>query len=80
MVIHTLLVSYVDRKNLGKKTLSFQHAISLSVCVMANQQQKPHVFTFYDRAKGAVDVVDVISSYQSACFKSPRWLLDGFFA
>ena len=78
---NTLLVSYVDRKNLGKKTLlSFQHAISLSVCVMANEQQKPHVFTFYDRAKGGVDVVDLISSYQSACFKSPRWLLDGFFA
>ena len=61
---NALLVSYVDRKNLGKKTLlSFQHAISTSVCVMANEQQKPHFFTFYDCTTGGVDVVDLISSY-----------------
>ena len=70
---NALLVFYVDRKKSGgKKTLLyFQHAISTSVCVRANEQQKPHVFTFYDPAKGGVDVVDLVSSYQSACFKSP---------
>ena len=79
-----LLVSYVDKKNLGKKTLlSFQQCIHSecvfqmhshsSVRVTKDKRKKPHVHTFYDHTKGGVDVVDLISSHQSARFKSPRW-------
>ena len=44
-----------------------------SVCVTKDEQKKPHVHTFYDHVKEGVDAVDLISSYQSTHFKSPRW-------
>ena len=44
-----------------------------SVSVTKDERKKPHVHTFYDHTKRGVDVVDLISSHQSKCFKPPRW-------
>ena len=70
---NALLVSYIDKKNSGKKkivVLSTMHSI---VRVTKDEQKKPHVHSFYNHTKGVVDIVDLISSHQSTRFKSPRW-------
>ena len=54
--IKSVLVSYVIKTKSGIKNLLVLSSMHRNVLTTTDERKKPHVITFYDRAKGGVDV------------------------
>ena len=65
-----LLVSYVNKKKVGKKNIVVLTTMHTSVSVTKDQRVKPNVHTFYDHNKVGVDVVDLVSTHKTTKMKN----------
>ena len=68
-----MLVPYVNKKKAGKKNDAVLKTMHTSVSVSGDQRVKPNVHTFYDRTKGGVDVMDLVSTHNTTKMKNRRW-------
>ena len=68
-----MLVSYIDKKNSGKKNMVVLTSMHDKVEVTKDETRKPQVHPVYDHTKGSVDVIDLISSHMSTRIKTKRW-------
>ena len=73
---NVMLVSYIDKKKSGKKTVIVFTTMHDKVKVTNDQRTKPHVPVMYDHRKGDVDIVDLFSTDHSTRIKSKRWPLN----
>ena len=64
-----LLVSSVVKTSRGKRNVLVPSAMHNDVKVTKDARKKPHVFAFYDRTKGGVDVMDMIAAFFTTKFK-----------
>ena len=67
-----MLVSYIDKKNSGKKNMVVLTSMHDKVEVTKDETRKPQVHPVYDHTKGSVDVIDLISSHMSTRIKTKR--------
>ena len=71
-----LLVSYVVQKRSGKRNVLVLSTMHNDVKITKDARRKPHVIAFYDRTKGGVDVMDMISGHFTTKFKTRRWTMN----
>ena len=71
-----MLVSYIDKKESGKKNVIVLTTMHDKVKVTNDQQKKPHIHVMYHHMKGGVDIVDLLSANHSTRIKSKRWPLN----
>ena len=74
--VKIMLVSYIDKKQSGKKSVILLSTMHDNVKIMKDQPKKPSVHTMYDHTKGSVDVVGLLSTTHSRRIKSRRWPLN----
>ena len=67
-----MLVSYIDKKNSGKKNMVVLTSMHDKVKVSKDERRKPQVHLLYDHTKAGVDVVDLLSSQTSTRIKTKR--------
>ena len=68
-----MLVSYIDKKNSGKKNMVVLTSMHDKIKVSKDERRKPQVHLLYDHTKAGVDVVDLLSSHTSTRIKTKRW-------
>ena len=56
-----LLVSYIDKKESGKRNVVVLSTLHDEVRVTKDEQRKPDIHKLYDHTKGGIDVGDLIS-------------------
>ena len=71
-----LLISYVVKKKSGVRNVLVLSTMHKSVYTTRDERKKPQVITFYDRTKGGVDVMDMMSGTYSSRFLSRRWKMN----
>ena len=76
---HSLLLSYVPRKNKNILMLSTAHDTD-DINADSGERCLPEVISFYNKHKGGVDVVDKLKSLYSVSRVSCRWPLTIFFS
>ena len=64
-----ILVSHVDKKKSGKKSIVVLSTMHGGVRVTKDERKKPNIHTFYDHTKGGVDLVDLVSSHNTTKMK-----------
>ena len=71
-----MLVSYIDKRQSGKKNVILLSTMHDNVKITKDQQKKPSVHTIYDHTKGGVDVVNLLLTTHSTQITSRRWPLN----
>ena len=74
--IKSVLVSYVIKTKSGVKNVLVLSSMHRNALTTRDERKKPHVITFYDRTKGEVDVMDMITEIHTTRFKSRRWTMN----
>ena len=73
-----MLTSYVVKNKSGKRNILLLSTMHDDVRCSRDERKTPNTICFYDKAKGSVDVVDMVIGKYNTKYKTRKWTMNAF--